>query len=80
MLNQFIGDPRKDAMHHLKLQNMETIVADTTAIVTTLHQALPKRVTSSSGSGNGVPEQASGLSRGISGGVQVCMLCKRTLN
>lgn len=58
VFNEFINGG--DAMQHLKLQNIKAIVADTTAIVSALHHALPKRKTSTpspkvGGGGKGKP-------------------------
>lgn len=55
-------------MHHLKMQNLKTIVADMTAIVSVLHMALPRRNINRSPT-IGSPE----LGRTVSaGGGQVC--------
>lgn len=61
-----------DAMYHLKLRNIKAITADVTAIITTLHQALPKRKPSSARSGGGAPAKAPGLSHSTTGNGKVC--------
>lgn len=48
VFNEFING--SDAMRHLKLSNIKAIVTDTTAIVSALHHALPKRTSSSASS------------------------------
>lgn len=64
VFNQFIDGG--EAMHHLKLKNIKAIVADTTAIVSSLHNALPKRQTSplskdGGGAGNASPGAGAGF-------------------
>ncbi|CAN0189143.1 unnamed protein product, partial [Ectocarpus sp. 4 AP-2014] len=66
VFNQFINGG--EAMHHLKLKNLKSIVADTTAIVSSLHHALPKRKTSplpKDGGGNASPGAGSGFGQGL---------------
>ncbi|CAM9413645.1 unnamed protein product, partial [Sphacelaria rigidula] len=48
---QFINSD--NAMSHLKLRNIKAITADVTAIITTLHHALPKRKPKVGGAGGG---------------------------
>lgn len=61
MFNEFINGG--DAMQHLKLKHIKAIVADTTAIVSALHHALPKRKPSapSSKAGGGKPPAGDGM-------------------
>ncbi|CAN0165979.1 unnamed protein product, partial [Ectocarpus fasciculatus] len=57
-----------EAMHHLKLKNIKSIVADTTAIVSSLHHALPKRKTSTlpkDGGGNASPGAGAGFGQNM---------------
>ncbi|CAN0431472.1 unnamed protein product, partial [Ectocarpus sp. 12 AP-2014] len=66
VFNQFINGG--EAMHHLKLKNLKSIVADTTAIVSSLHHALPKRKTSplpKDGGGNASPGAGSGFGQNM---------------
>ncbi|CAB1098159.1 GT48 [Ectocarpus sp. CCAP 1310/34] len=66
VFNQFINGGK--AMHHLKLRNLKSIVADTTAIVSSLHHALPKRKASplpKDGGGNAGPGAGSGFGQGL---------------
>ena len=67
MFNEFIDG--KKAMDHLRLQELKTIVADITSIVSVLHHSLPKRKTSKSPAlGRRRPSPAPELGRGVSAG------------
>ncbi|CAM9094798.1 unnamed protein product [Ascophyllum nodosum] len=67
VFNEFIDG--KKAMDHLRLQELKTIVADITSIVSVLHHSLPKRKTSKSPAlGRRRPSPAPELGRGVSAG------------